>query len=73
MATSLRSNHHRVEPCGKRTTGPTLDRDRRAYRCPSTRESSGTRMVPRMLNQANGEMRFDWRPAGLSCEIVIPT
>jgi hypothetical protein len=23
--------------------------------------------------QLKGEMRFDWRPEGLACEIAIPT
>jgi hypothetical protein len=25
-----------------------------------------------MIRQADGEIRLDWHPAGLVCEIVIP-
>jgi hypothetical protein len=25
-----------------------------------------------MTRQTDGELRLDWRPAGLACEIVLP-
>jgi PAS domain S-box-containing protein len=36
-----------------------------------THEGFGARVVGRMIQQAKGEIRFDWRPEGLACEIVI--
>jgi two-component system, chemotaxis family, CheB/CheR fusion protein len=39
---------------------------------PPTRRGFGTRVVDRMIrDQLQGEARFDWREAGLVCEIVI--
>ena len=35
-------------------------------------ESFGTRVMRAMTRQANGEMRLDWRPEGIFCEIVLP-
>jgi PAS domain S-box-containing protein len=35
-------------------------------------EGFGTRVMTAMTHQANGEMRLDWQPAGLVCEIVLP-
>lgn len=47
------------------TGGPTVK--------PSTRRGFGTRVMESMIRgQLNGEMRFDWRPEGLACEIVLP-
>ncbi len=37
-----------------------------------TRTGFGTRVLRTMTKQTNGEMRFDWRPAGLVCEIELP-
>ena len=37
-----------------------------------THESFGTRAMRAMIRQANGEMRLDWRPVGIVCEIVLP-
>jgi PAS domain S-box-containing protein len=37
-----------------------------------TREGFGTLVLRDMTQQANGETRFDWRPAGLVCEIELP-
>jgi two-component sensor histidine kinase len=39
-----------------------------------TREGFGTHIVGRIVReQSKGEMRLDWNPAGLECEIVLPT
>jgi hypothetical protein len=38
-----------------------------------TREGFGTHIVGRIVReQLKGEMRLDWNPAGLECEIVLP-
>jgi PAS domain S-box-containing protein len=37
-----------------------------------TSKGFGTRVMDAMTRQANGEIRIDWRPAGLACEIVLP-
>jgi PAS domain S-box-containing protein len=37
-----------------------------------THEGFGTRVMGAMIRQANGEMRLDWHPAGVVCEIVLP-
>ncbi|MGC1779568.1 MAG: PAS domain S-box protein [Xanthobacteraceae bacterium] len=34
-------------------------------------EGFGTRVIGGLVRQNRGEMRFDWRPAGLVCEIAI--
>lgn len=39
---------------------------------PPTRKGFGTRVMASMVQQAKGEIRFDWHPAGLSCEIALP-
>ncbi len=36
-----------------------------------TREGFGTRVVGKMVQQAKGEVRFDWRPEGLVCEVAM--
>ena len=36
-----------------------------------THEGFGTRVVARMVQQSKGEVRFDWRPEGLACEVAI--
>jgi two-component sensor histidine kinase len=38
-----------------------------------TNKGFGTRVMTAMIRQADGEVRFDWRPEGLACEIAIPT
>ena len=41
---------------------------------PPTRYGFGTRVMEKMIrSQLKGEMRFDWRPEGLACEIAMPT
>jgi two-component sensor histidine kinase len=35
-------------------------------------EGFGARVMRAMIRQAKGEMRFDWHPAGMVCEIVLP-
>ena len=37
-----------------------------------TRAGFGTRVMESMVQQHKGEIRFDWRPAGLACELSIP-
>lgn len=38
-----------------------------------TRQGFGTRVMDVLIrNQMGGNVRFDWRPGGLACEIVIP-
>ena len=36
-----------------------------------TREGFGTRVVGKMVQQSKGEVRFDWRPEGLVCEVAM--
>jgi two-component sensor histidine kinase len=36
------------------------------------RQGFGTRVMENMIKQLKGEMRFEWKPQGLVCEIVIP-
>jgi two-component sensor histidine kinase len=40
---------------------------------PPTRRGFGTRVMEGMMRQMKGDMRFDWRAEGLTCEIAIPT
>ena len=35
-------------------------------------EGFGGRVMRAMIRQANGEMRHDWHPDGIVCEIVLP-
>ena len=37
-----------------------------------SREGVGGRVMKAMIGQAHGEMRVDWHPAGIACEMVIP-
>jgi two-component sensor histidine kinase len=46
------------------TGGPTVS--------PPTHKGFGRRVIASMINQANGEVGFDWRPEGLFCEISLP-
>jgi two-component sensor histidine kinase len=40
---------------------------------PPMRQGFGARMMEGMIRgQLKGEMRFDWRPEGLACEITLP-
>ena len=39
---------------------------------PPTRRGFGTRVMENMIQQLNGDMRFDWRREGLLCEIAVP-
>ena len=38
-----------------------------------TRQGFGSRVIDRMIGQLKGKTRFDWRPKGLVCEIVLRT
>jgi PAS domain S-box-containing protein len=38
-----------------------------------TRQGFGSRVIDRMIGQLKGKARFDWRPEGLICEIVLRT
>jgi PAS domain S-box-containing protein len=37
------------------------------------RQGFGCRVVERMIEQLRGKARFDWRPEGLICEIILQT
>ena len=39
---------------------------------PPTHRGFGTRILENMIGQLKGEVRFDWRGQGLTCEIVLP-
>ena len=39
---------------------------------PPTHRGFGTRVMENMIGQLRGEVRFDWRDEGLSCEITLP-
>jgi PAS domain S-box-containing protein len=39
---------------------------------PPTRQGFGSRVMETMIRQNQGEIRLDWRPDGLACEIAIP-
>jgi two-component sensor histidine kinase len=39
---------------------------------PPTHRGFGTRILENMIGQLKGEVRFDWRDQGLTCEIVLP-
>jgi len=36
-----------------------------------TREGFGTRVMGKMVQQSKGDVRFDWRPGGLACEVAM--
>lgn len=38
---------------------------------PPTHQGFGTRIVESMIKGQQGDVRFDWRPSGLLCEIVL--
>jgi two-component sensor histidine kinase len=41
---------------------------------PPTRSGFGSNVMATMIrDRMDGEVRLDWRPEGLACEIVIPT
>jgi PAS domain S-box-containing protein len=41
---------------------------------PAKHQGLGTRVIQNTVrNQLNGELRLDWRPEGLACEIILPT
>ena len=39
---------------------------------PPTHRGFGTRVMENMIGQLRGEVRFDWRDQGLTCEIDLP-
>jgi PAS domain S-box-containing protein len=39
---------------------------------PPTHRGFGTRILENMIGQLKGEVRFDWRDQGLTCEISLP-
>jgi PAS domain S-box-containing protein len=39
---------------------------------PPTHRGFGTRIMENMIGQLRGEVRFDWRDQGLTCEIALP-
>jgi two-component sensor histidine kinase len=38
---------------------------------PPTHRGFGTRVMQSMIGQLGGEVRFDWRDQGLTCEIAL--
>jgi PAS domain S-box-containing protein len=53
----------RLVLCWTETGGPAVSRP--------NRKGFGTRVMTSMIHQAGGEIRFDWRPAGLACEVIL--
>jgi two-component sensor histidine kinase len=47
------------------------ERDGPAVNTP-TRRGFGTQIVERMIKEQKGEMRLNWDPTGLECEIALP-
>ena len=39
---------------------------------PPQRQGFGTRVVNQVIQELKGELRFEWNPDGVACEIVIP-
>ena len=39
---------------------------------PPTHRGFGTRVMENIIGQLKGEVRFDWRDQGLTCEIALP-
>ena len=39
---------------------------------PPTHRGFGTSIMENMIGQLRGEVRFDWRDKGLTCEIILP-
>ena len=39
---------------------------------PPTDSGFGTRVMENIIGQLRGEVRFDWRDQGLTCEITLP-
>jgi two-component system CheB/CheR fusion protein len=38
---------------------------------PPCKEGFGSRAIARLIGQLNGEVKFDWRPQGVCCEILV--
>jgi two-component sensor histidine kinase len=36
-----------------------------------SKEGFGTRAITRMLGQLDGEVKFDWREEGLTCDVIV--
>jgi PAS domain S-box-containing protein len=53
----------RLQMCWTETGGPRV--------VPPTKEGFGTRAMTRMISQFNGDITFDWRGGGVSCEITV--
>ncbi|KJC36199.1 hypothetical protein UP09_32210 [Bradyrhizobium sp. LTSP885] len=54
----------RLSLCWVESEGPTVT--------PPTHRGFGTRIMENMIGQFKGEVRFDWRAEGLTCEIALP-
>jgi PAS domain S-box-containing protein len=61
---SQEANHGRLVLCWSEMGGP-------AVQAPPQRKGFGGRIIEQMVRQLQGEMRLDWRPAGLVCEIAV--
>ena len=42
-----------------------------AVQAPPQRKGFGGRIIEQMVRQLQGEVRLDWRPGGLVCEIAV--
>jgi two-component system CheB/CheR fusion protein len=51
--------------CWTETGGPPVT--------PPMKEGFGIRAITRLIGQLNGEVKFDWRADGVSCEIAVAT
>ena len=38
---------------------------------PPTKEGFGTRAITRLIGQLSGEVKYDWRAQGVTCDILI--
>jgi PAS domain S-box-containing protein len=57
------SSDGRLVLCWTETGGPPVTMP--------TRQGFGTRIMGKIVQQSKGEVRFDWRPEGLACEVAM--
>ena len=56
----------------RRTTNPSLDEEGGpAARVPEKRRPRQSPLIERTVDQLKGNVRFDWGPKGLICQITI--
>ena len=39
---------------------------------PPRRQGFGTRVVNRVIKDMKGQLRIDWNPVGIDCEVTVP-